>query len=61
VPVDENSPRHFLAPGTHETRKYSPIRTHFASVADRDAFMKTGVTDGWSQSLERLETLLAKA
>lgn len=37
------------------------IRTHFASLADRDAFINMGMSEGWSQSLERLETLLAKA
>jgi uncharacterized protein YndB with AHSA1/START domain len=36
------------------------IRTHFASAADRNVFMKTGMTDGWAQSLERLEKLVAK-
>ena len=35
------------------------IRTHFRSAADRDAFMKTGMAEGWSQSLERLETLVS--
>ncbi len=35
------------------------IRTHFGSAADRDAFMKTGMAEGWSQSLERLETLVS--
>lgn len=37
------------------------IRTLFASAVDRDAFMKMGMADGWSQSLERLEAFLAKA
>lgn len=36
------------------------IRTHFRSEADREAFMKTGMAQGWSQSLERLETLVRK-
>ena len=31
------------------------------SAAIRDAMLKMGMTEGWSQSLERLEELLAKA
>jgi uncharacterized protein YndB with AHSA1/START domain/DNA-binding transcriptional ArsR family regulator len=34
------------------------IRNQFESPAIRDAFLKIGMTDGWSQSLERLGTLL---
>ncbi len=33
-------------------------RSHFASNVDRDAIVAMGMVDGWSQSLERLETLL---
>ena len=35
------------------------IRTRFNSVAIRDAMVKMGMTEGWTQSLERLEALLA--
>ncbi len=37
------------------------IVSRFASASDRDAFMKMGMAEGWAQSLERLEELLAKA
>jgi uncharacterized protein YndB with AHSA1/START domain len=37
------------------------IRTNFASLADRDAFMKMGMSDGLSQSLDRLEKLAVTA
>jgi uncharacterized protein YndB with AHSA1/START domain len=36
------------------------IRTRFNTVAIRDAMVKMGMTEGWTQSLERLEALLAK-
>jgi uncharacterized protein YndB with AHSA1/START domain len=36
------------------------IRVHFESAAIRDALLKIGMSQGWSQSLERLETLVAK-
>ncbi len=36
------------------------IRMLFESVMVRDAFLKMGMNEGWSQSLERLESLLAK-
>jgi uncharacterized protein YndB with AHSA1/START domain len=32
--------------------------THFGSVADRDAFVATGGTEGGAQSMERVEELL---
>jgi uncharacterized protein YndB with AHSA1/START domain len=35
------------------------IRVRFASVAIRDAMLKLGMNEGWSQSLERLGVLLA--
>jgi uncharacterized protein YndB with AHSA1/START domain len=35
------------------------IRSHFQSSADLEAFMKTGMGEGWSQSLERLEALVS--
>ncbi len=34
------------------------IRTRFESVAIRDQFLKIGMTEGWSQSLDRLEEAL---
>jgi uncharacterized protein YndB with AHSA1/START domain len=37
------------------------VRMCFESAAVRDAFVKLGVSQGWSQSLERLEALLAAA
>jgi len=36
------------------------IRTTFESAAIRDAFLKIGMTEGWSQSLERLAACVAK-
>ncbi|MBC7859986.1 MAG: SRPBCC domain-containing protein [Burkholderiaceae bacterium] len=36
------------------------IRTIFSSGAVRDAMLKMGMTEGWSQSLERLSALVAK-
>jgi uncharacterized protein YndB with AHSA1/START domain len=36
------------------------VRTRFASAAIRDAMLKMGMTEGWSQSLERLTALLKK-
>ncbi len=36
------------------------IHMLFSSDAVRDAFVKMGMNDGWSQSLDRLETLLRK-
>jgi uncharacterized protein YndB with AHSA1/START domain len=35
------------------------VRTKFKSTAIRDAMLKMGMTDGWSQSLERLRDLLS--
>jgi uncharacterized protein YndB with AHSA1/START domain len=37
------------------------ITTRFESVALRDAFLKTGMEQGWNQSLDRLEALVARA
>jgi len=42
----------------HDGKTKLTIRIHFASLADRDAFMKMGMSDGWSQSLERLDKLV---
>ena len=36
------------------------VQTRFGSVAIRDAMLKMGMTEGWSQSLDRLTELLAK-
>jgi uncharacterized protein YndB with AHSA1/START domain len=36
------------------------ILIRFASITDRDATLKMGAAEGWSQSLERLETLLQR-
>jgi uncharacterized protein YndB with AHSA1/START domain len=36
------------------------LRTLFASVAVRDAMLKIQMAEGWAQSLERLESLLAE-
>ncbi len=36
------------------------IRLRFDSAAIRDALLKNGMSQGWSQTLERLEALLAK-
>lgn len=35
------------------------VRTRFNSAAIRDSMLKMGMTEGWSQSLDRLEELLA--
>lgn len=35
------------------------IRAHFDSAAVRDAMLKMGMNEGWAQSLDRLEELLA--
>lgn len=34
------------------------IRTRFGSTADRDAFVRMGMREGWSQSLDKLEGLV---
>jgi uncharacterized protein YndB with AHSA1/START domain len=36
------------------------VRTKFQSLAIRDAMLKMGMNEGWSQSLDRLSTLLAE-
>lgn len=36
------------------------IRTIFSSAAVRDAMLRMGMSEGWSQSLERLSALVAK-
>jgi uncharacterized protein YndB with AHSA1/START domain len=36
------------------------VRTRFNSVSIRDAMIKMGMTEGWSQSLDRLAELLTK-
>ena len=35
------------------------LTSHFANVADRDAIIQMGAVEGWAQSLERLDTVLA--
>jgi uncharacterized protein YndB with AHSA1/START domain/uncharacterized membrane protein YphA (DoxX/SURF4 family) len=37
------------------------IRMRFESAAIRDALLKIGMNEGWNESLERLEPILAKA
>jgi len=37
------------------------VRTRFQSAAIRDAMVKVGMNEGWSQSLERLDAVVAKA
>lgn len=34
------------------------VRTRFDSAETRDAMLKMGLAEGWSQSLERLDALL---
>ena len=45
----------------HDGKTKLTIRTRFNSVAIRDAMLKMGMTEGWSQSLDRLEQHVAKA
>ena len=44
----------------HDGRTKLTIRTRFESDADRDATLKMGAAEGWAQSLERLDALVAK-
>ncbi len=37
------------------------IRVEFESITDRNALVKIGMADGWSESLDKLQELLAKA
>ncbi len=37
------------------------IRIRFESAAVRDSLLRIGMTEGWSQSLERLEALMAQS
>ena len=37
------------------------ITMHFESATDRDALVKIGMHDGWSQSLDKLQELMARA
>jgi uncharacterized protein YndB with AHSA1/START domain len=37
------------------------IRYHFETAEDRDALVKCGMIEGWTQSLEKLEELLASS
>lgn len=45
----------------HEGKTTLTIRTRFESVEIRDATLKIGMTEGWTESLDRLEKHLAKA
>jgi uncharacterized protein YndB with AHSA1/START domain len=36
------------------------VRTRFQTAAIRDAMVKMGMNEGWSQSLERLDAVVAK-
>jgi uncharacterized protein YndB with AHSA1/START domain len=46
---------------THGRGTKITIVNQYGSVATRDAIVKLGSNDGWAQSLERLESLLAKS
>jgi uncharacterized protein YndB with AHSA1/START domain len=43
----------------HDGKTTLTIRTLFETAAVRDAMVQMGMEDGWSQSLDRLEELLA--
>jgi uncharacterized protein YndB with AHSA1/START domain len=43
-----------------EVRTRLTIRTRFESVTIRDGMLKVGMTEGWSLSLDRLASCLAK-
>jgi len=43
---------------TVENRTRVTIRNHFFAASDRDAFVKTGMNEGWSESFEKLDALL---
>lgn len=45
----------------HDGKTTLTIRTLFESVAVRDAMLKMGMSEGWAQSLDRLEAHLAAA
>ena len=45
----------------HNGRTTLTIRLRFESAAIRDSFLKLGMEQGWSQSLERLEACVTKA
>jgi uncharacterized protein YndB with AHSA1/START domain len=45
----------------HNGKTKLSIRTRFESAAVRDAMLKMGMSEGWGESLERLEALLADA
>ncbi len=44
----------------HGSKTKLTIRTHFETPAVRDAMVKMGMNDGWSQSLDRLEEQLVR-
>ncbi len=41
-------------------KTHMKVQTRFENVAERDAFVKIGMTEGWSQSLDKLAELIAK-
>ena len=45
----------------HGEKTTVTVRTRFESAAIRDAFLKIGMNEGWSQTLDRLAELLAAA
>ena len=45
----------------HDGKTMLATRARFASVADRDSALKMGFAQGWAESLERLEELVAKS
>ena len=44
----------------HDGKTKLTIMTRFESSAIRDAMVKMGISEGWSESLDRLEALLAR-
>jgi uncharacterized protein YndB with AHSA1/START domain len=62
--ADENNPAGEMVSlvtfDEHDGGTTLTIRTRFETPAIRDAMLAMGMTDGWSQSLERLDALLAK-
>ena len=45
----------------HDGKTKLTVRTRFATAGVRDAFLEMGMNEGWSESLEKLEELLATA
>ena len=60
----ENAAGHMLQTATFEDlggKTRLTIRTRFESSAIREAMLKMGMTEGWSQSLDRLAAVVAKS